>query len=133
MILNCEIDVKVPIIFGRPFLSTEKSLIDAESGELKFQMNGEEVTFNVWKLMKQPSDLHMISVIDVIDEAVASMNEVSCVRESLVVVLLNYDVEEIEDYDKVVASLSGLGSYSKTFETWYHFEEEGKSSRKAIY
>jgi len=45
--------------------------------------------------MKQLSDIWVVSIIDVIDEVVASLSEVSCMGESLVVVLLNYDGEEI--------------------------------------
>ncbi|XP_049391344.1 uncharacterized protein LOC125855632 [Solanum stenotomum] len=37
VILDCEIDAKVPITLGRPFLSTERALIDVESGELNFE------------------------------------------------------------------------------------------------
>uniref|UniRef100_M1E0L1 Integrase core domain containing protein n=1 Tax=Solanum tuberosum TaxID=4113 RepID=M1E0L1_SOLTU len=96
------------------FFATRNSLVDVESGELKFWVNGEEVIFNIFKLMKQPSDLHVISVIDLIYEAVVSVSNVSCVGESLAVILLNYDGEEIQDYDEVVVSLSGLGSYSKS-------------------
>lgn len=84
-----------------------------ESGEFKCWVNGEEVTFIVCKYMKQPSDLHMISVIDLIDEEVSSVGEVSCVGECLAAVLLNYDGKEIHDYDDVVVALSGLGSYFK--------------------
>ncbi|WMV25331.1 hypothetical protein MTR67_018716 [Solanum verrucosum] len=42
------------------------------------------------------------------------MSEVSCVGESLVAVLLNYDREEIQDYHKVGNALLGLGFYSKS-------------------
>ncbi|XP_015170484.1 uncharacterized protein [Solanum tuberosum] len=72
LFLDCEIDAEVPIILGKPFLATERALVDVESGELKFRVNDEEATFNVCKSMKQPSDIHMISTIDVIDEAMAS-------------------------------------------------------------
>jgi len=72
VILDYEIDAEVPIILGRPFLATERALVDVESGELKFRVNDEEATFNMCKSMKQPSEIHMISTIDVIDEAMAS-------------------------------------------------------------
>ncbi|XP_070015283.1 uncharacterized protein [Nicotiana sylvestris] len=36
VILDCEVDYEVPIILGRPFLATEKALIDVEAGELTF-------------------------------------------------------------------------------------------------
>lgn len=36
MVLDYEIDMKIPIILGRPFLATGKALVDVEYGELKF-------------------------------------------------------------------------------------------------
>ncbi|XP_070029214.1 uncharacterized protein [Nicotiana sylvestris] len=36
VILDCEVDYEVPIILGRPFLSTGKALVDVEAGELTF-------------------------------------------------------------------------------------------------
>ncbi|KAK4737176.1 hypothetical protein R3W88_000873 [Solanum pinnatisectum] len=112
VILDCEIDAKVPIILGRPFLPTRRALVDVESGELKFRVNDEEVTFNLCKSMKKPSDIHVVSTIDVIDEAVASMSEVFYMGKLLAAVVLNYDEEEIQDYDEVVAALSGIWSHS---------------------
>ncbi|XP_070035058.1 uncharacterized protein [Nicotiana tomentosiformis] len=36
VILDCEVDYEVPIILGRPFLATWKTLVDVEAGELTF-------------------------------------------------------------------------------------------------
>ncbi|XP_070041298.1 uncharacterized protein [Nicotiana tomentosiformis] len=36
VILDCEVDYEVPIIFGRLFLATGKALVDVEAGELSF-------------------------------------------------------------------------------------------------
>jgi len=36
VILDCEIDVEVPIVLCRLFLAIERALVDVESGELKF-------------------------------------------------------------------------------------------------
>ncbi|XP_049364351.1 uncharacterized protein LOC125829133 [Solanum verrucosum] len=74
VILDCDIDVEVPIILGRPFLATGKALVDVESDKLKFRVNDDEVTFNICKSMKQPSDIYVVSTEDVIDEAVASVS-----------------------------------------------------------
>ena len=41
VILYCEIDLEVPIILGRPFLSTERALLDMEKGQMKFRLNNE--------------------------------------------------------------------------------------------
>ncbi|XP_070043297.1 uncharacterized protein [Nicotiana tomentosiformis] len=47
VILDCRVDEEILIILGRPFLSTRRSLIDCETGELKMRLNNEEITFNV--------------------------------------------------------------------------------------
>ncbi|XP_049381256.1 uncharacterized protein LOC125845766 [Solanum stenotomum] len=74
VILNCEIDAEISIILGRPFLAIERVLVDVESRELKFRVNEDEVTFNVYKSMKHPGDIYVVSTVDVIDEAVASVS-----------------------------------------------------------
>ena len=35
-VLDCEVDFKVPIILGRPFLATGRALVDMEKGQMKF-------------------------------------------------------------------------------------------------
>ncbi|KAK4709762.1 hypothetical protein R3W88_004275 [Solanum pinnatisectum] len=93
VILDYEIDVDLPIMLGKPFLATRRALVDVENSELKFRVNDEEVIFNVCKSIKQPSDTHVVSTIDVIDDAVASVSEVFSMGEPLVAVLSNYDEE----------------------------------------
>ena len=36
VILDCEVDFEVPIILGRPFLATGRTLVDMEKGKMKF-------------------------------------------------------------------------------------------------
>ncbi|XP_049365740.1 uncharacterized protein LOC125830605 [Solanum verrucosum] len=67
VILDCGIDAGIPIILGRPFVATGRELVDVENGELKFRVNTYEVTFNVCKSMKYPTDIHLVSTINVID------------------------------------------------------------------
>ncbi|XP_049406134.1 uncharacterized protein LOC125869734 [Solanum stenotomum] len=112
-ILDCEIDGEIPIILGRPFLATERALVDVESRELKFRVNEDEVTFNVCKSMKHPSDIHVVSIDDVIDKTVASVSHLMFMSEPLEVVLANYDLIEVQGYNEVVAALSGVGEYSR--------------------
>ncbi|KAK4713523.1 hypothetical protein R3W88_019430 [Solanum pinnatisectum] len=110
---SIKIDAEIPMILGRPFLATGRALVDVESGELKFQVTEDEVTFNVCKSMKHPSDIHVVSTIDVIDKAVASVSHLICMSKPLKVVIANYDESKIQGYDEVVVSLSGLGEYPK--------------------
>ncbi|XP_049397297.1 uncharacterized protein LOC125861442 [Solanum stenotomum] len=110
VILDCEIDGEIPIILGRPFLGTGRALVDVESGKLKFRVNDDEVIFNICKSMKHPSDIHVVSTEDVIDEVVASVSHLMCMNEPLESVLTNYDESEVQGYEEVVAALTRLGA-----------------------
>ncbi|XP_047252167.1 uncharacterized protein LOC124887044 [Capsicum annuum] len=68
IILDCEVDFKVLIIFGRPFLVTRSMLIDLRANELLFRVNNKEVQFDVGRSMKQHMEISMFSVVDVYSE-----------------------------------------------------------------
>ena len=46
VILDMEVDKKVPIILGRPFMATGDTVIWVNDKEVTFQINGEEATVN---------------------------------------------------------------------------------------
>ena len=52
VILDCEVDFEVPIILGRPFLSTGRALVDMEKGQIAFRLNNEKATFNICRTMR---------------------------------------------------------------------------------
>ena len=61
VVLDMEEDHDVPIILGRPFLATGKTLIDVEKGELVIRHQDQEIKFNMFKSMKYPNDCHEVS------------------------------------------------------------------------
>ncbi|XP_070041496.1 uncharacterized protein [Nicotiana tomentosiformis] len=67
VILDYWVVEEIPIILGRPFLATGRALIDCEIGELKMRLNDEEITFNVQKSMRQPSEFANCSLIEAVD------------------------------------------------------------------
>ena len=56
IVLNMEEDMEVPLILGHPFLATGNTLIDVQQEKLTLHVQDEEVTFNVFKAMKYPSN-----------------------------------------------------------------------------
>lgn len=51
IILDFEADENVPILLGRPFLATGRTLIDVYKGELTMRMNDQQIKFNNPKAM----------------------------------------------------------------------------------
>ena len=56
-ILDYEVNFEVPIIIGRPFSATGRSLVDMEKGQMKFWLNNEKTSFNVCRTMSQSGEL----------------------------------------------------------------------------
>ncbi|XP_059295469.1 uncharacterized protein LOC132048803 [Lycium ferocissimum] len=113
VILDCAVDKDIPIILGRPFLATDRVLIDSENNEIKFLVNDEEVTFQASKGMKLPNAYESISVIDSFDEfdgAVEHKMEEESLGEALAAVLVNFDADDMEGYVEIINALEGLGS-----------------------
>ena len=50
--MNIEEDKQVPLLPGRPFLSTGVALIDVKKGELTLKVGDEEVHFNFNQSLK---------------------------------------------------------------------------------
>ncbi|KAL0463358.1 UNVERIFIED_CONTAM: hypothetical protein Slati_0223400 [Sesamum latifolium] len=51
IVLDMEEDKNMPLILGRPFLST-RALIDVQKGHLTLRVNDEDVVFNVFRPIK---------------------------------------------------------------------------------
>ena len=67
IVLNFEADKGVPIILGRLFLATRKTLIYVQKIELTMKVNDQQVTFNMLEVMKNPDegeDCNFISSVD---------------------------------------------------------------------
>ncbi|XP_075108905.1 uncharacterized protein LOC142180738 [Nicotiana tabacum] len=91
VILDCRVDEEISIILGRSFLATRRALIDCETGELKMRLNDEEITFNVQKSMRRPSEFAYYSLIDVVDVIVEEDDETWTIEDPLAASLMNLD------------------------------------------
>nr|XP_023894290.1 uncharacterized protein LOC112006229 [Quercus suber] len=58
IVLDMDEDEEIPLILGRPFLATRRTLIDVQQGKLVLRVGEDEVTFNVFKSMEFPSETH---------------------------------------------------------------------------
>ena len=54
--LDMDEDEEILLILGQPFLATRRTLIDVQQGKLVLRVGEDEVTFDVFKPMKFPSE-----------------------------------------------------------------------------
>ncbi|KAI3698001.1 hypothetical protein L6452_31110 [Arctium lappa] len=70
LVLDYEADRNVPIILGRPFLATGRTLIDVHKGELTMRVNDQQVTFNVFRSLKFHGEVEDCSALDILERDV---------------------------------------------------------------
>ncbi|KAH9681678.1 hypothetical protein KPL71_027061 [Citrus sinensis] len=81
IVVDFNADKEVPIILGRPFLVTGKTLIDVQKGELTMRVNDQQVTFNVLEAMKNPDEVEDCNFLSVVDFVVADRIDRCCSNE----------------------------------------------------
>ncbi|XP_047253646.1 uncharacterized protein LOC124887769 [Capsicum annuum] len=84
-----------------------------DTNDLKFRVNVEEVIFDVCPSMKKKNEKSVFSIIDIYyeDEQEMPVEERFGV-EILALVLMNFNGDGIEEYDKTACALIGMGSYT---------------------
>ncbi|KAH9678667.1 hypothetical protein KPL71_025809 [Citrus sinensis] len=102
IVLDFEADKEVPIILGRPFLATGKTLIDVQKGELTMRVNDQQVTFNMLDAMKSPDEIEDCNFINVVDFVVAERLHSCCSKEEINVVTF----EELDDENHRAANIA---------------------------
>lgn len=75
VVLDCDVDVKAPIIIGILLLATGRALVEVEREDLKFWVNDEEVRFDICEMMKKHCNFQVNVVIDVIDQPMESLGD----------------------------------------------------------
>ncbi|XP_062093475.1 uncharacterized protein LOC133799477 [Humulus lupulus] len=126
IVLDMKEDENVPIILGRPFLSTGKALIDMQKGELKLRVQGEEMVFNVFKTMTYPKTSDSCFSVDVVEEVVGRKE----VIEDPLKISLTVDDVDGEENEEAMSYLKWI----KSFEPWSHkkFEELGEGPERPL-
>ncbi|CAL9024834.1 unnamed protein product [Prunus brigantina] len=109
-------DRELPILLGRPFMATAKTIIDVQNGLLTMTVLGETVQFKVFESLSQPSSSFDCCSIDVLDSIVFSKFLLAQSNDPLQYVLS----QSRNDFDEevlieIVAALEALKPYPSTF------------------
>ncbi|KAL9227914.1 hypothetical protein vseg_003549 [Gypsophila vaccaria] len=77
VVLDIPEDTQIPIILGRPFLSTANAVIDLRKGDLTLTIGEETVTFHLPTALRNPMVEETASAIDIVDETTAEIWDVA--------------------------------------------------------
>ena len=108
IVLDMEEDREVPLILGRPFLATCRTLIDVHQGKLILRVQDEQVTFNVFEATKFPSDVDACFEISVFDRVVAEKFHESFPSSSLENCIVNGQTIGTLDDEGIIECVNNL-------------------------
>ena len=74
IVLDMEEDKEMPIILGKPFLTTGRAIIDVQRGELKLRVQDDEVKFNVFEAVRHPAESDTCFMIETVEAIVSSQS-----------------------------------------------------------
>ena len=73
--IEVDVDEKVPLILGRPFLATGDAWIGVKDKVIVFQVNGERVILNMDKVIKQPAEPIQVQQVNFIEQYIFEIFE----------------------------------------------------------
>ncbi|PIN13095.1 DNA-directed DNA polymerase [Handroanthus impetiginosus] len=105
IVLDMEDDCEIPIILGRPFLATGRTLIDVQKGELTMRVQDQQITFNVFNAMKFPNESDKCFSVSLFDNLAGNESIAKQPLNPLERALLDLIDEENEEDLEVVKTL----------------------------
>ena len=101
IVLDMEEDKEIPIILGRPFLATGRTMIDVQRGELKLRVQEDEVKFNVFEVVRHPAESDTCFMVEIVEAIVSSQSGLTDPLEASLVENDSENMsEEAEEYVK---------------------------------
>ncbi|KAL6282531.1 hypothetical protein ACE6H2_013460 [Prunus campanulata] len=113
VVLDMDEDLQTPIILGRPFMATARTLIDVEAGTLTLRVQDQYVVFNLFEAEKRPNEQQECLRIDVVDSMIQDSFYANSYTDQLLRVLqgelgTDYEDEEVFEYIHALDSLPKL-------------------------
>ncbi|CAN6687713.1 unnamed protein product [Malus baccata var. baccata] len=129
VILDMDEDMQTPIILGRPFMATARTLIDVEAGTLTLRVQDQSVVFSLFEATKRPGDVHDCMRVDVLDSLLHAEIMPRLTSDPLLNVLHGFENTNTED-EEVLEYVSALGSVLFQPPRWRHvFESLGEPKK----
>ncbi|KAL8119238.1 hypothetical protein AgCh_016672 [Apium graveolens] len=122
-----EEDSDIPMLLGRPFLATGRTLIDVQRGELTMCVHYDQVTFNILSAMKFSNDEESCFSLNAITGEDDMQLLAHHTTDALELSLQEAGDESFEEIVECIMELNALPTYRRTFHNFESFDMPEKS------
>ncbi|XP_073158946.1 uncharacterized protein [Henckelia pumila] len=112
VVLDMEKDLDMPLILGRPFLATGKTLIDIQKGELLLRVGEEKISFDMFNALKCSQYSEECFQIDAVDSLLFNYVQ-DTIQEPLEAALVSSFHE-----DEINVGLEEMTAYLNDNQSW---------------
>src|SRR5436189_3457667 len=118
VVLDMEEDRNIPLILGRSFLRTARTIIDVYEGKLIMRLGDEQIEFNFVNSMRYPPDVDCCWMIEEIEDFVkdfedTEFNDDDPLKKCLTDSIMEEGEVESEGVKEMVRDLKSLPNYEK--------------------
>ncbi|XP_021832270.1 uncharacterized protein LOC110772166 [Prunus avium] len=129
VVLDMDEDMQTPIILGRPFMATARTLIDVEAGTLTLRVQDQSVIFSLFEVTKRPADVQDCMRVDMLDSLMHAEIMPRLTSDPLLKVLHGLENKNTAD-EEVFEYVSALESAPFLHPRWRHvFESLGEPKK----
>ncbi|XP_021759096.1 uncharacterized protein LOC110723990 [Chenopodium quinoa] len=90
---------EVPLLLGRPFLKTSKTMIHVHEGNLTMEFDGDIIMFNIFDAMRYPTDVDSVCSIDTIDLLAQKMFELNREDDLELLIQESLDKNSVKEHE----------------------------------
>ena len=115
--MDIEEDPDIPIILGRPFMSTTNYIVDIGKGKLELGVEDQKVSFDLFEAMKHPNDKKACFDLDKVEQEIELAATAMVLHSPLEKALINHveclTKEEEYEVQTCIKKLDGAGENSE--------------------
>ncbi|XP_006595324.1 uncharacterized protein [Glycine max] len=130
VVMDIEEDLDIPIILGRPFMSTTNCIVDMGKYKLELSMEDQKASFDLFEAINYPNDMKARFDLDKVEQEIETTATTMALHSPLEKALINHveclTKEEEHEVQTCIKELEGAGEISERHSTFEELKNSGQ-------
>ena len=136
VVMDIEEDPDIPIILGRPFMTTANCIVDMGKGKLELGVEDQKVSFDLFEAMKHPNDKKACFDLDKVEQEIELAATTMVLHSPLEKALINHveclTKEEEHEVQTCIKELDGAGENSEGHSAFEELKNGGQIEKPKV-
>ena len=136
VVMDIEEAPDIPIILGRPFMSTTNCIVDMGKGTLELSMEDQKASFDLFEAINHPSDMKVRFDLGKVEQEIETLAITMALHSPFEKALVNHveylPKEEEHEVQTCIKELEGAGEISEGHYAFEELKNSGQIARERI-